>query len=89
MTVWCYFRGHEIYKDKRKPWKLFETGEVLTEELKETLACPRCGMLPTPEGHDACCANTPGVKNMCCGHGVEPGYTQYTNGIVIREGKEE
>ena len=32
--------------------------------------CPRCGRMPTEEGHDACIANLPGVISACCGHGV-------------------
>ncbi len=46
--------------------------------------CPRCGELPTPEGHDPCIANLPGVRAACCGHGVEPGYVMFETGHVIR-----
>lgn len=28
--------------------------------------------MPTPDGHDACLGELPGVKYACCGHGVEP-----------------
>jgi hypothetical protein len=33
-----------------------------------------CHQLRTPEGHDPCIANLPGVIEACCGHGVCPGY---------------
>jgi len=46
--------------------------------------CPRCGKVPSLEGHDACIANLPGVKNACCGHGVHRGYIQFIDGRIIR-----
>lgn len=48
-------------------------------------ACKTCGLYQTPEGHDPCIANLPGVKNACCGHGnSNVGYIQFVNGKVIR-----
>jgi hypothetical protein len=56
-----------------------------TRQLAKTPnPCPKCGELPTKKGHDHCLANLPGVKNACCGHGVEEGYIQFKNGITIR-----
>lgn len=46
--------------------------------------CPLCGEMPTPEGHDPCIANLPGVTAACCGHGVEPGYVTFETGHRIR-----
>lgn len=52
------------------------------------LPCPRCGNLPTAEGHDWCLASRlgalPGVDFACCGHGIQRGYISFTNGLVIR-----
>jgi hypothetical protein len=74
--VYCYIRGHESYYANGS-WYLVENGQLVTKELIATLPCIRCGQPPSPEGHDACCANTINVRNMCCGHGVEPGYVEY------------
>jgi hypothetical protein len=52
--------------------------------------CRACGAVePTPEGHDPCIANLPGVDFACCGHGRQPGYVAFTNGTVIRGEFEE
>ncbi len=32
--------------------------------------CLACGQYRTPEGHDPCIANLPGVDSACCGHGL-------------------
>lgn len=41
-------------------------------------------MPPTDEGHDFCVTNLGGVVNACCGHGVEEGYIQFDNGVIVR-----
>lgn len=46
--------------------------------------CPKCRLSATPEGHDPCIANLPGVDYACCGHGVEKGYVKFSNGLVLR-----
>jgi hypothetical protein len=43
--------------------------------------CVVCHRLRTPEGHDPCIANLPGVIKACCGHAVCPGYM-----LMIGEG---
>jgi hypothetical protein len=45
--------------------------------------CVRCGKERTPEGHDPCIANLPGVRNACCGHGIGPGYISFEDGRII------
>lgn len=47
-------------------------------------ACPLCKMPRSPEGHDPCIRNLPGVRFACCGHGVEHGYVYFENGVCIR-----
>jgi len=42
-------------------WKLGAGGRVV---------CQLCRQGRTPEGHDPCIANTPGVLFACCGHGI-------------------
>lgn len=46
--------------------------------------CRKCGLERTPEGHDPCIANLPGVKYACCGHGLQEGYVCFENGVVVR-----
>lgn len=45
--------------------------------------CPKCGGTPTPEGHDPCIANLPGVMAACCGHGIRYGYIYFENGTIL------
>lgn len=52
-------------------------------------SCPRCGRMPTPEGHDACLGWIPGVRSACCGHGVEETYYVDGGGILHIFGKEK
>jgi len=46
--------------------------------------CSACKEHRTPEGHDPCIANLPGVLYACCGHGNEEGYIKFEDGRVIR-----
>lgn len=59
-----YDRGHRIDLIDGK-W-LYTDGR----EWDESRPCPRCGLMPTPEGHDACLGHIPGMHSVCCGHGV-------------------
>ena len=48
--------------------------------------CVKCGLLPTPEGHDGCLGTLPEdiVMNACCGHGNRRmAYIQYWDRTVI------
>ncbi|TRZ80523.1 hypothetical protein D4R86_04185 [bacterium] len=71
--------GHKIIWNNTKRNWCYENGEV----AKKDRPCPKCGRLPTKEGHDHCIANLPGVKNACCGHGITDGYIQFKNGVTI------
>jgi hypothetical protein len=68
---WCPKRGVAFYIDSGSP-----TPEFGGEERP----CLECGMLPTPEGHDACLGTIPGAKGACCGHGLRQGYVLYPDG---------
>lgn len=59
----------------------YEDGEEYTG--KNYRPCPKCGKIPTQDGHDACLGTLPGVKYACCGHGVS-GYITFVNGVTIR-----
>lgn len=64
MPARSYQRGHPIeYADK---WVYSDDGTPISE----VRSCIRCGLDPTPEGHDACLGDIPGIKSACCGHGV-------------------
>ena len=42
--------------------------------------CAKCGLPPTPEGHDGCLGALPdpNIMNACCGHGNDAqAYIQY------------
>lgn len=51
---------------------------------EKNVRCPKCNKRATWDRHDPCIANLPGVKNACCGHGVDEGYIQFENGVTIR-----
>ena len=53
------------------------------EDICTPRPCPKCGNLPTPEGHDPCLGHLPGVRAACCGHGVEPPYIFTDDGRYI------
>ena len=73
--------GKEIYWNKDTEEWLYSDGSSLSFK---TYPCPRCGEMPTKEGHDFCLANLPGVLNACCGHGKERGYIHFEDGRTIR-----
>lgn len=85
-----YISGHKAYciavpkGQPRNPWRYVDTDEIVPDV--PTRPCPRCKLAPTPEGHDACIANLPGVDFACCGHGVkgERGYIKFSDGRVMR-----
>lgn len=45
--------------------------------------CAACKQIKTPEGHDPCIANLPGVLFACCGHGNTFGYIKFTDGRCL------
>lgn len=77
-TITSFFNGQKIIWDG-KAWR-YEDGE----KADVSRPCPKCGKLPTKEGHDACLGTLPGVFAACCGHGVEKGYVMFENGMTIK-----
>lgn len=65
-------------------------GEWVFSDTKEPTvgnkrACGHCKQAPTPDGHDACLGELPGVRNACCGHGVtKEAYLQMFDGSILR-----
>jgi hypothetical protein len=73
--------GHQIrYNEEKSKWFYCDT----EEECNYERPCVKCKKYATIKGHDPCIANLEGVTNACCGHGVEEGYVQFKNGLVIR-----
>jgi hypothetical protein len=46
--------------------------------------CELCHQPRTPDGDDPCIGGLPGVANACCGHGREPGYLIFANGVTLQ-----
>ena len=79
LTVTGYIRGHQwIQTLLGKRWS--ESGQ----RIRDNVPCKRCGEYPVMDGPDPCLGMLPGVRAACCGHGAEPGYIMFRNGLVIR-----
>lgn len=72
--------GYDIdYKNNQ--WVYAETLEPITVKKY----CKNCGKTSTKEGHDNCLGTLIGVKNACCGHGIEnEAYIQFLDGSVVK-----
>lgn len=92
MTAWPM--GHEVrsYLESNEDgsqgfnnWRYVNNGELRIQGGLER-NCIKCGLLPTPQGHDPCIANLPGVASACCGHGVaeKSAYVLFENGVIFR-----
>jgi len=78
------FRGYDIYFGKNGELFFCDTNEP-TATTCMLRPCGHCGLKNTPEGHDACLGELPGVMNACCGHGERrESYIQFTNGVTVR-----
>lgn len=80
-NISTHINGNLVLWDEEKERWLYIDG---TDAWQNPRPCPKCNQLPTPEGHDACLGQLPGVEYACCGHGVSQGYISFTNGKVIR-----
>ena len=54
---------------RNSEWYYSDNG-MLVSDWKDR-PCGHCGRVQTEEGHDGCLGTLPGVKNACCGHGIE------------------
>ncbi len=78
--VISHISGHKVWFSWLSyKWRYCDTNKV----SPESRPCIRCEKSEI-EGHDACLANLPGVKNACCGHGVADGYIQFMDGRTVR-----
>lgn len=85
MSKRSQFRGHAIELDEPGGrWVYCDTGEPTVDTWRER-GCGHCGQHNTPEGHDACLGELPGVLNACCGHGEQSvAYVQFEGGGELR-----
>lgn len=76
--------GHDIAQNHpAEGWFFTDDGAPFTPESERP--CKKCGLDPKDYGgHDPCLANLPGVRNACCGHGIEDGYIQFENGVFVQ-----
>lgn len=86
-----FVNGYPVYEkvlsDKTIEHYYCDTNErvfIKYGKVSNPRPCPKCQEFPNEKGHDPCIANLPGVKNACCGHGVEPGYIAFDNGKTKR-----
>ena len=78
-----HFRGYPIEFNGLE--YIFSDTKQSTADTWKKRPCGHCGKHNTPEGHDACIANLPGVMNACCGHGhYEDAYIQFDSGRIDR-----
>lgn len=81
MTAKGFLRGHEIYWDGEQ----YRYVDSDSPTVGNRRACGYCGLPDTPEGHDPCIGELPGVMNACCGHGRTcEAYIQYRGGDCVR-----
>ncbi len=71
VTKRSHHRGHPIYLDEASQLWRYEDGDAAVRDCWKTKDCGRCEKPFTEAGHDPCIANLPGVRNACCGHGVD------------------
>lgn len=78
-----FFRGHQIQRVNGQ-FVYTDTGES-TVTTWAARGCGHCGLADTPEGHDGCLGEIPGVLNACCGHGIEAdAYVQTEDNLHLR-----
>ncbi len=83
-----YIFGHKVIStDEGTTWIYADNGDPVYDTddnfLGSRRKCPQRDLTKRSDGHDPCLRTLPGVKNACCGHGVEDGYLQLDMGICI------
>lgn len=73
--------GHDIITDKDGVTRYCDDLSVL--DRNNLRPCVKCGGDPNKtDGHDPCIAGLPGVRNACCGHGIDEAYIEFDDGRV-------
>jgi len=74
-------RGHSI-SELGGVWVYDADGVPVASDPER--ACGACGLDNTPDGHDGCLGQLPGVMNACCGHGrSSDAYVQLPDRTVV------
>jgi len=82
MTAKSTWRGHEIEWFNDEVFIYSDTRQPVSENKDRR--CGHCNKPNRPDDHDPCLGELPGVKNACCGHGVEgDSYIQFLDGRHI------
>lgn len=80
MTAHGHIRGHHVTHDPTLGW--VDDRGTHGDDLM-TQSCAACGLHPTPEGHDGCLGELPGVESACCGHGGRQNATLYVSDPTV------
>lgn len=76
MPAHSFVGGYPVwYDNRRKVWRYLDNN-IDVEKLPRR-PCPKCKVMPTVDGYDACLGYIPGAVAACCGHGVEEGYIEW------------
>ena len=78
----CSNNGYKRYIDENGD-RRYEDNNKLVGDMPFR-PCAKCGQYPNNNGDDACLGHLGNVMNACCGHGLNKGYVQFDNGIIIR-----
>ena len=84
MVATSFVRGHPIFYDENMGW-VFKNGSMVGDVLE---VCPRCCQSHLPNDCDYCLRPLQEcnfIVSACCGHSVEQGYIQLTDGRLFRE----
>ena len=74
--------GYQLISKDGKSWQYMDGTPF--DKNNPAKACRVCHQHQTPEGHDPCIANLPGVAYACCGHGLHEAYVTLVDGRTIR-----
>ena len=81
MTVRGKWRGWSMHIIDGE-W-VYDDATRLVSECPDR-SCGHCRMANRADGHDACLGHITGVRNACCGHGVEDdAYVQFADGRYL------
>jgi hypothetical protein len=80
-----YFRGWPIiWLGDKQQWVYENDLSSLPANGGQIRPCRKCGRIFSLENHDPCLGILPGVRQACCGHGVEEqSFISFNNGLII------
>lgn len=83
MKLTAYINGNQVTSTNGHDWQYTDGSP---HKIGVTVRpCPCCNSLPADGEPDGCLGSLPGVKNACCGHGIDgESYIEFENGVIIR-----